>query len=753
MTTFQTAQLNALELPPDWQARFENGGIKHNSPLLVVDCFAGAETHLLLRPEIPSEIPESLAFRVDGKACIPELQSIPRGCRAILPKGEQVTFTYDGLSAMVPISPISDFLDGQNVMLAFVTHDRADSIVEWLTFHAKTQGATAALLVCRLPVDASATKTALSAAKIPGIERLLWLDVPVPLGTPNEGSEAARLNAPDAPGKAMLPPLDPDPWRSSLTEISVLESLRHRFLANARAILFCTPADILAPPPKDGDSVFDAAFNGSGFLRFPGVRAYPFSMKNIETPKVAEHNCKAFDGKRSDMIWCLAPSKQPDDAFWRRFRVRAPIDPASARFTYWRCMALRHPGLKPGEIAAKTSMVELPALRDVVTKHFDGTPKPPPKPVNAKPPLVKNPRVLAITPMKNEGPFILEWLAYHRAIGVTDFLIYSNDCTDGTDQMLDLCHAKGLIEHRDNPFRETGDGPQRAALFDAYATDLAEQCDWIIAIDADEFINVHAGNGTLEALFEAVPDATMISMTWRLFGNANIAKYQDRPLIEQFDKAAEKMTRKPHQAWGFKTLFRNLGHYKKVGVHRPKGLRPEFIDAITWVNGSGKEMPKTILRDGWRSNAATVGYDLVTMNHYAVRSAESFLVKRDRGRAYHVNRDLGLNYWFRMNHNATLDTSISTKFDRFHAERNRLLSDPEIAAMHARLVAAHQTRIAELIKLDHMQKLYDEITGQRLQMLSQNLDQFGAQVFMDGPESVPLDFEPNNPKDKRQTSG
>ena len=33
--------------------------------------------------------------------------------------------------------------------------------------------------------------------------------------------------------------------------------------------------------------------------------------------------------------------------------------------------------------------------------------------------------------MRNEAPFILEWIAYHRAIGFDDFLIYSNDCSDG----------------------------------------------------------------------------------------------------------------------------------------------------------------------------------------------------------------------------------------------------------------------------------------------------------------------------------
>ena len=39
-------------------------------------------------------------------------------------------------------------------------------------------------------------------------------------------------------------------------------------------------------------------------------------------------------------------------------------------------------------------------------------------------------RITAVTCVKNEGPFLLEWIAFHRIIGVTDFLFYSNDCSD-----------------------------------------------------------------------------------------------------------------------------------------------------------------------------------------------------------------------------------------------------------------------------------------------------------------------------------
>ncbi|MDB4053693.1 glycosyltransferase family 2 protein [Octadecabacter sp.] len=60
-------------------------------------------------------------------------------------------------------------------------------------------------------------------------------------------------------------------------------------------------------------------------------------------------------------------------------------------------------------------------------------------------------RITAITPMKNEGPFILEWLAYHLMIGINDFVVFTNDCEDGTDAILERLDELGLVRHLPNP--------------------------------------------------------------------------------------------------------------------------------------------------------------------------------------------------------------------------------------------------------------------------------------------------------------
>jgi len=396
--------------------------------------------------------------------------------------------------------------------------------------------------------------------------------------------------------------------------------------------------------------------------------------------------------------------------------------------------------LKLSELVPRSSLVPEAALAELLGARFEAAPAGAPAAVAEPQRTLRNDRVLIVTTMKNEGPFILDWLAYHRAIGVTDFLVYTNDCDDGTDGFLDCLATKGIVEHRDNPFRKMDAKPQHAALRDAETRALTHSADWIVPMDVDEYIDVRVGSGRLEDLFEAVPDATMISMTWRLFGNADVERFEDLPVHQQFFLAAPELCRKPHQAWGFKTLFRNLGHYRKLGVHRPKGLNPEYLDRISWVNGSGRAMPSSLYRTGWRSTVATIGYDMVSLNHYSLRSAESFLVKRDRGRVNHVDRDQGLGYWFRMNHNAEDVRTIGRTAGIFAKARAELMADPEIADWHARTVAAHRAKIKTLMAQPEFKELYGEITGARLRALSRQLKHFGTEVFLNGPSAVPEDF-------------
>ena len=52
-----------------------------------------------------------------------------------------------------------------------------------------------------------------------------------------------------------------------------------------------------------------------------------------------------------------------------------------------------------------------------------------------------------ITCQRNEGPFLIEWLAYHKAIGFKRIVVGANDCTDGSHEMLTRLAELGEVEY------------------------------------------------------------------------------------------------------------------------------------------------------------------------------------------------------------------------------------------------------------------------------------------------------------------
>lgn len=309
--------------------------------------------------------------------------------------------------------------------------------------------------------------------------------------------------------------------------------------------------------------------------------------------------------------------------------------------------------------------------------------------------------------MKNEAPYIIEWIAYHRAIGVDGFIIYTNGCEDGTTEILDRLQDMGVLIHEDNNDWK-GNSPQQAALNRAVKHPLVKKADWVTHIDVDEFINVRFGNGTLPEFLDRIGDATNVAMTWRLFGHNGVLQLADTPVIEQFTGAAPKYCPKPHTVWGFKTLYRNINAYEKISCHRTTKLREGKRDEVKWVNGNGAPIGGSIADGGWRSSVKSIGYDLIQLNHYALRSAESYLIKRQRGRALHVDRSIGVNYWLRMDFNKHKDITIQRNLDRTNAEISRLKSDDTLTTLHQQGLEWHYAKAKELHKNPEFEDLYQQ---------------------------------------------
>jgi len=316
-------------------------------------------------------------------------------------------------------------------------------------------------------------------------------------------------------------------------------------------------------------------------------------------------------------------------------------------------------------------------------------------------------RFVIVTPMKDEGPYILEWVAHNKAIGADEIVVFSNNCSDGSDALLKRLHDLREIKHFDNTSDRPG-SPQKRAYKRFLKAGLARDEDWVVPIDADEHINIKVGDNTFQALADAVPDAKMISMTWRLFGNAGVVAYEDRFVTEQFCRAAPEHIPRPPQAWGFKTMFKR-GLWDFIGVHRPKRPRISRMDEAHWVNGSGQPMPERYFTGQWRSMRDSIGYDLVQINHYSLKSCESYLVKKMRGRAHHTGDSLGLEYWTNMNQNAEEDRSVDAVLARKKDHYDALMADTKVSRLHENCCNLHKKSIAQLSKTPEMGDLLKQL--------------------------------------------
>lgn len=303
-------------------------------------------------------------------------------------------------------------------------------------------------------------------------------------------------------------------------------------------------------------------------------------------------------------------------------------------------------------------------------------------------------RILAVLTVRNEAAFLLEWLAHHRAVGFTDFLVFSNDCQDGTDVMLDNLADLGFVTHlrNDGPYDKRG--IQFTALKTAEKHPLVEAADWILPLDVDEFVNVHVGDHTINGLINALPEADAITLTWRLFGNAGQVEYRDLPITENFIMAAPAILHWPWRASMFKTLYRNNGNYRKLGVHRPRQPQSENI---RWFDGNGKELNKQFRNKRIFSDFGQDNYGLVQLNHYPLGAIESYILKSDRGRAVHDGDKLGMDYWVERNFNEDEDASILNLKPRRDKTLEALLANEALRILHNKAVAWRHERFQALV--------------------------------------------------------
>lgn len=216
--------------------------------------------------------------------------------------------------------------------------------------------------------------------------------------------------------------------------------------------------------------------------------------------------------------------------------------------------------------------------------------------------------------LKDEAPYLLEWIAHWRIVGVTRFYLADNGGSDGTSGLLMRLHEAGIVTRLPWP-KATGN-----IQMSAYRRILklfGRRIGWIMFVDGDEFLLLQPPLRTVRELIDAISkDASAIGLNWAIYGSSGLADRDARLVTERFTmRADQEFTANRH----LKTIVRPSAVKQYFQPHTPR-LRAGH----TFVDSNGKPI-------GGSPLTSEVIWGRARINHYVVKSRAEFASKAARG--------------------------------------------------------------------------------------------------------------------------
>jgi hypothetical protein len=243
-----------------------------------------------------------------------------------------------------------------------------------------------------------------------------------------------------------------------------------------------------------------------------------------------------------------------------------------------------------------------------------------------------------VTSARNEGANLVEWIAYHRCIGVDAIHIYSNDNEDGSDRILAALARAGVITYFESHVGRVA--PQAKAFGHALGLDpRVLDYEWAAIIDLDEFLVTDPDmfrNWNEFTAWHAARDVDAVALNWVMMGSDDDPARRKIPVTRRFRRQLGGANNH------IKTMFRP-GKFIHSGPHFPHSYRGA---PFTFVDAAGR--PHVYDRDtDWVDAPALSLHPAMShasVFHYFFKSAEDYLSKfaRNRGDVV-INKTLSLD--------------------------------------------------------------------------------------------------------------
>lgn len=212
---------------------------------------------------------------------------------------------------------------------------------------------------------------------------------------------------------------------------------------------------------------------------------------------------------------------------------------------------------------------------------------------------------------RDEAPNLLEWLAFHVAAGVEQFVLYDNASVDGGAGLVRASRFASRVTLVDWPRH-----PGQLAAYRHFLTHHAARFDWAAFIDLDEFLLPLADAGVPD-LLGRMDGFSAVLVQWRVFGPSGWDVRPEGLTIEAYHlRAADDVPVNRH----VKTILRCSD---ALDVTRNPH---EFVLAGPVCDPLGRGVPNVAIQPA-------ACHDGLVLNHYQTRSRAEWHAKVWRGNA------------------------------------------------------------------------------------------------------------------------
>lgn len=287
-------------------------------------------------------------------------------------------------------------------------------------------------------------------------------------------------------------------------------------------------------------------------------------------------------------------------------------------------------------------------------------------------------RVTLVTSMRNEGLFLVEWVAYHRQLGFRDILVFSENSDDSTCALLDRLDALGHVTHiaatepadKSHSLQQQGlDHPK------------VQDADWMLWIEPDQYLNLDAKYRDIQALIADVGEADAILLMRRLYGNCFIQRWTGGSVLKQFLRTQSRLI--PRLA-EHKPLFR-VDRFTALQGDLPRDPR-EVPPVIKTTEGIEIDPAALEVENATSFNLteAQLSFENACLNQYAVKSDDLYLCKT--AEETHLQEDRMTDYltahkYRRLNQNKLTELSILARLQGMEAHISEIRLDADICRL------------------------------------------------------------------------